>query len=612
MENAFTTFQKAAKLVELGRYKMARTELAKVLAEMPEFTPALRAMAVCFYSEGNFKNGLEYAESALRTDPNESENHYVMGLAYMGMEENEIGINYFEKAVELEPDNVEYFIQLARLYMNLEIYGKAKINLNKALEIEPTNEMALGLKSHYEHHFGRNEEADILMAKAIEQDPENVGLHLEMGNQALKKEDFEKAVFHYQQVMQKDPGNWLLRDRIITTYLGKYPIYNWLAIKFRPFFTVSYATLFFDLFLVLVGGLILREKNIDEPFYPYAQWGVLILIAKSIVFWLLRVVGHFYMNGKIWGLNFLERVNYSFYLHLNTVFALAALTMHILKGGFIWMATSGLLIIFSLISLAYLSIENEKKKKWLIGYLSFLYIVGGINFISEISGLGGVRHFPDILAISIFGPIIIWALWVHIKEYLENRKKPKIEIKLEQPPQTIGGFILDWMVLPLGFGVYGFGGYFGTNIVEIFRFSLIWGGMGILFTGLFYYFLKRTKSSLLNMESTFESAEDSFGRLARVLLSVLSVVVLIGLVATVFYKGNNKFQEKVAIVKHGNDEKKEKAFVWVKYKDAKVKLRPDNEDWQALIGQDSAELFIKKSIFNLEYVERIAPLENSK
>ena len=77
-----------------------------------------------------------------------------------------------------------------------------------------------------------------------------------------------------------------------------------MVLKFRTFNQGSYLVIIFDIALVIVGGAILREKNIEEPYYPIAKYIAIALAVWSLVFCLGRMIGHLYMSRKLWKLRF--------------------------------------------------------------------------------------------------------------------------------------------------------------------------------------------------------------------------------------------------------------------------------------------------------------------
>lgn len=607
MENLFIVYQKAVKLLELGRPAAARKELLQLLTAEPKFAPALSTMALCFFEEKDFKKAAEYARAALEQSPNESEFHFVLGMVQTGLEEWEAAINSIETAVALNPNNAEYFVQLSLLYLQLKIYGKARQNLEKALAIDPGHEVALGLRSHYENLLGRDQSARQYMDKAIGANPENTALHWEMGDQAFNKGDYGQAAFHYQLVLQKQPGEWQLRERFLDARLGLHAVYKWLAIKYRPFFTVSYATLIFDIFLVILGAIMLKERDTGESYFMYLKWLTVLLAIKSFIFWFLRTIGHIWMRHKIWKLHWVEHLNYSTYLQLSALMAITSFLFYLVSKDFLWLGTAMVLLILALVSMVHLLLEDTKKKKFFRFYLYFIYSVGATTFITELVVPGGVQQLVDLLVFSIFGPVVLAIVWETVRDAI-NKKTVPIK-SLEKRSVSMKIKILDWVVVPIGLGVFGVGGFYGTNIVSVLAFGIIWGGIGVATAALLFYYLKKKQSPLLNLESNFETTDDRTTRVFRILLSVFFWVLLSGICITAFSGLGKTTQERAAIVKHGNNEKKERAYVWVMYRGKTVKLRPDRITWEAAIHADSVLLTVRKSLFAVEYVDNISVIE---
>ena len=69
-------------------------------------------------------------------------------------------------------------------------------------------------------------------------------------------------------------------------------------------------------------------------------------------------------------------------------------------------------------------------------------------------------------------------------------------------------------------------------------------------------------------------------------------------------------KEKVKVVLHGKDAPKKTAYLWVKYHQEKLELRPSKEERTAIQNCDSVMLHIQEGIFGIDYITLVEQVKN--
>ncbi|MEL6866422.1 MAG: tetratricopeptide repeat protein [Bacteroidota bacterium] len=602
------TFQKGIQLLELGRYAAAREAFSQVLAEEPQFTPAMFLTAISYCAEEQFDRAHHVAQTAVATDPESDRNHYVLGLAEAGLENLDAAIACFHRALKLAPDDPQYYFQLGRVYVDKNIYGQAIEHLDKALALDPEYVEALAMRSHVDRLLSKKESAADFLEKAMRIDPVNAALQFQKGLQSEDADDFERAAERYQEVLRKDPGQSFVREKYLDAQLGKYPWYKWLVLRYRAFKQVNYLTIIFDILLVLVGGLALREKHVEEPHYEVARYLVWALLLWSFLFWVTRMLGHLYMGRKIWKLSGRDLWNEAFVIHLSVTVALVAFAYYTFSLNFLWMGTAIMLLILSLIILGAMTIEEPTRKRYARIYLWTIYGMGLVNFLANFFELSIAKFTTNLLLASTFGLFVLFAIYDSVKEEIQKWQSKKEEsqtIKKAKRPLWENLLQVFFFVALIGLSITG--QFYGGSILSFWRFIFCWLALSLIPVGLLYRYLKNQYPELLQLDSKDLTIDEVFSRLAGIFLSLIFVVFIIGILSTAFIPIGEGRVEQVAVMEHGLEQKKQRARIAIRYEGAKVFISPGRAECEAALGCDSVGVEVLPRLFGVEYVGRLVP-----
>jgi tetratricopeptide (TPR) repeat protein len=88
--------------------------------------------AVIFYSQGNYAKAIQELTSDMDKNPNWEFGHRLLGLCYLGRNENALAVNSLNRAVDLKSTSFSTYYGLGQAYFNMKQYEKSIGALNKA------------------------------------------------------------------------------------------------------------------------------------------------------------------------------------------------------------------------------------------------------------------------------------------------------------------------------------------------------------------------------------------------------------------------------------------------------------------------------------------------
>ncbi|MGH9340797.1 MAG: tetratricopeptide repeat protein [Acidobacteriota bacterium] len=123
---------KAARLLEGGRYQAARDELQKLVQAHPDFYPAHVYLGIALSNLGQLMEAEESFKEALRLKPDSSSIHYNLALALLRQEKFKEGIRELERTLELDAENLEAIYNLGVVLLERGRRDEAVVYLKKA------------------------------------------------------------------------------------------------------------------------------------------------------------------------------------------------------------------------------------------------------------------------------------------------------------------------------------------------------------------------------------------------------------------------------------------------------------------------------------------------
>ncbi|XP_030886592.1 tetratricopeptide repeat protein 21B [Leptonychotes weddellii] len=148
-------------------------------------------------------------EQALNQNPKDGTLASKIGKALVKTHNYSKAITYYEAALKSGQQNYLCY-DLAELLLKLKWYDKAEKVLQHALAHEPVNELSTLMEDGRSH---------VLLAKVyskMERPGDAItSLQQMMADLMFRKQDYEQAVFHLQQLLERKPDNYMTLSRLI-------------------------------------------------------------------------------------------------------------------------------------------------------------------------------------------------------------------------------------------------------------------------------------------------------------------------------------------------------------------------------------------------------------
>lgn len=402
------TYIQGQQRLKAGQHEAAREQFKLVLIQHPQFEPALYAMAWSYFKGWNNdrQEAKIYIKKAIVVVPEKAENYCLLGRiwqeeAYDEEDEKllEKALEQLKKAIEIKPNHANYHAYLASIYLDKYDYIKCLYALKRAFTIESQNKLALDIKDSYDHRW--------------------IACRKRHGEEAFKQGNYEKAAYHYKRAISKihlleQPDDWLLKHKFLDAELGKIPFFRYSCIKWRTANSVSYATIVFHLNLLMFASF--NSGYIDYWFYEPIQWLLGILGLRSLVYWISKPIGYYWIKRKIWGIKDVEIFNFHFLINGSMILGLISFFMYLFTHDFFWFSTAGVSMTCALYSGFGLVIRTSLKKTMFKIGLSVIYISGIIQFLSELTGFGEIDLLPYVILLGIMAIPFIAFIWTELED----------------------------------------------------------------------------------------------------------------------------------------------------------------------------------------------------
>ncbi len=173
-------------------------------------------LAELYFRTGRVKDAILAAQDTLKRDPKNVNAHKLLGRIYLhslGEMQNgasqqvlDLAIGEFTQISQLEPDDIQNHLVLGQLYTVDHESDKARNEFERAQKIDPNSEdVALNLARLY------SESGDMKRAvatlEAVPQDDRTAKLAFALGASYDQSKETKKAVAAYQQAVDLDPDN---------------------------------------------------------------------------------------------------------------------------------------------------------------------------------------------------------------------------------------------------------------------------------------------------------------------------------------------------------------------------------------------------------------------
>jgi tetratricopeptide (TPR) repeat protein len=229
----------------------------ELLKEDPNLNDALVYRSQIQISGGNLKDSTATLQAVLKKDPNNSEAHYVLGVAYEKSGDLQPAENEWLEAVRLRSDFLDAQRSLAGLALRRGDPAKLAEAASQLIRLQPASPDGYSLRALAE--IDRKEfipaEADI--RKAIEIAPQSSAGYVQLGNLRSAQAQYADAAKAYQQALDRNPNSKDALRGLIDAYVAQKQIDKAVAAANAQIAKSPGNASFYD----LLGTLLFRVKK---------------------------------------------------------------------------------------------------------------------------------------------------------------------------------------------------------------------------------------------------------------------------------------------------------------------------------------------------------------
>ncbi len=200
--------QKARETMDLSYYGRAEAAYRKSLAINPNYANALVGIAWVLSGRHEFEQSIEWANKALKFEPNRADAYGLLGDAATEMGDYDSAFEHYQKMLDLKPDIASYS-RSAHLLFITGGFKKATLLMSKAIGAGgayPENRAwCIAQMALLDFAQGAYLPAEQLLTQGLSETPNNYHLLAAMGRVKAGMKDFPAAIEYYKRAQDIVP-----------------------------------------------------------------------------------------------------------------------------------------------------------------------------------------------------------------------------------------------------------------------------------------------------------------------------------------------------------------------------------------------------------------------
>lgn len=223
-EAALSYFKKAANLspknidiltntgitfFELGKFEEAKKYLSEAINIDSSAINALFNLGNVAFKLLDFNDALKYYNKTISLQPNHFYALNNIANIYLEKADYDKAEIYFKKAISVSPEFLEALIGLTSTYLKSQKIDKARLSAQEALRCYPDHWKILSILGTIEQKFNNKENAEKYYTHAINTNPENNFLKIDLAKLYVNANQFSQAKVLLEDILTRDPNNAL-------------------------------------------------------------------------------------------------------------------------------------------------------------------------------------------------------------------------------------------------------------------------------------------------------------------------------------------------------------------------------------------------------------------
>ncbi|MHA1950105.1 MAG: tetratricopeptide repeat-containing glycosyltransferase family protein [Candidatus Thorarchaeota archaeon] len=175
------SLDKSFEFYQQNRLEDSERILSHILENFDTEEPrGLQLLGLIKYQQKKYEEAIELFEKAISVDPKNAENHNNLGLCQSALGDYSTAMQSMHRSVKLKPESHLYYSNIAHQFRSMKKYDKALEWFRYALDKNMTAPDVLHNIGGCYFEMGKIEKTITYMNKAVEFDPENFGMKVDL------------------------------------------------------------------------------------------------------------------------------------------------------------------------------------------------------------------------------------------------------------------------------------------------------------------------------------------------------------------------------------------------------------------------------------------------
>jgi tetratricopeptide (TPR) repeat protein len=301
-------FQRVELLLQQERYEDAEGILQDLLKNDPDDAVVLSFLAEVKLQADDYLTAHHFIDQSLGITPNNPALHHLKARILIQENRFKEAIDFIEEAIQLDPEDADYHALKALILLQQKKFQESLDAADQALELDAENLLALNMRTSALQKLDRKEDAFITIEGALKEDPNNSFTHANYGWNLLETGDHKKALEHFKQSLQQNPGNEYAQQGMIQAIKAGNLIYR-LFLKYSFFMANLTSKYQWGVIIgFFVGVRLLRGlASSNEAMRPFLIPLIILLSLVAFSTWIITPVSNLLFRLHPYGKYMLDK-----------------------------------------------------------------------------------------------------------------------------------------------------------------------------------------------------------------------------------------------------------------------------------------------------------------